>query len=272
MTLALRPLQELFYRLITAPRGVADGLTDECQLPPGGLDALIRGDPRLPAIDRLGIYANMYFYRLLGVLKEDYPATLAVVGADHFHNLVTGYLLEHRPSHPSVFYAGAQFAGYLRGHPLRATWPFLADLSRLERALIEVFVAPDAPSLDDQSMRAIAPQRWPTLRLRAHPATEMLQLEWRVGPVVHAVENGAQWIEPVGGPVAMLVWRMNCRSLFRELAPFEHAALAAARDGATFAVICERAAAAEPSVDPASTMASVLSRWLSDGILAADAA
>jgi len=271
MTLALRPLQELLYRLITAPRGVTDGLADERELPSGGLDALIRSDPRLPAIGRLGIYANMYFYRLLGVLKEDYPATLAVVGADHFHNLVTGYLVEHRPSHPSVFYAGAQFPGYLRVDPLRATRPFLADLARLERALIDVFVAPDAPSLDEQSMRAIAPQQWPNLRLQAHPATEMLRLDWRVGPVVHAVEDGAQWIEPAAGPVAMLVWRMNCRSFFRELAPFECAALAAARDGATFAAICERAADAEPSVDAASTMASVLARWLADGILAAEA-
>ena len=48
----------------------------------------------------------MYFYRILDVLKEDFPATLAVLGADNFHNLVTGYLIEYPPQHFSISYAG----------------------------------------------------------------------------------------------------------------------------------------------------------------------
>ena len=81
----------------------------------------------------------MYFYRLLDCLKEDYPATLAVMGATNFHNLITGYLLAYPPSHPSVLYAGRHLADFLDSHPLRDEWPFIADLACLERALIEIF-------------------------------------------------------------------------------------------------------------------------------------
>ncbi|HEV2169709.1 MAG TPA: DNA-binding domain-containing protein, partial [Candidatus Binatus sp.] len=110
----LRNIESLLYRLITAPEGVRDGLGRERRLPAGGLGAIIDGDDRLDAVDRLDIYANMYFYRLLDVLREDFPATAAVVGTDLFHNLVTGYLLEHPPTEPSIAYAGRYLAKHLR--------------------------------------------------------------------------------------------------------------------------------------------------------------
>ncbi|MEA2650048.1 MAG: putative DNA-binding domain, partial [Candidatus Binataceae bacterium] len=77
----LRRLQEIICRLIVAPGGVAEGLAHETILSVGGLDRLVAGDDRMTAAERVEIYANGYFYRILEVLKEDYPATLAVGGA-----------------------------------------------------------------------------------------------------------------------------------------------------------------------------------------------
>ena len=90
----------------------------------GGLGAIVLGDERLSAEARVEIYANMYFYRILDALKEDFPATLAVLGADNFHNLVTGYLLEYPPTEPSISYCGRHLADYLRDHPMRERAPF----------------------------------------------------------------------------------------------------------------------------------------------------
>ena len=70
-------VESLLYRLITAPSGVAEGLAQEKSLAHGGLARVIAGDDRLSAEERVDIYANMYFYRILDVLKEDFPATLA---------------------------------------------------------------------------------------------------------------------------------------------------------------------------------------------------
>ena len=104
--LNLKELESLLYRLITAPSGVAEGLAAERDLGAGGLDAIVLGDDRLSAEARVDIYANMYFYRILDALKEDFPATLAVLGDDNFHNLVTGYLLEYPPTEPSISHCG----------------------------------------------------------------------------------------------------------------------------------------------------------------------
>src|SRR5258707_11424315 len=123
MTVPLKQLQNLLYRLITPDCGVAQGLASERRMPAGGLDAIVLGDDRLSAEERVDIYANMYFYRLLDVLKEDFPATLRVLGDDNFHNLATGYLLEYPPTEPSVMYCGRNLAAFLRNHPLRKDAP-----------------------------------------------------------------------------------------------------------------------------------------------------
>src|SRR6266849_9451104 len=180
MAVRLKQLERLLYRLVTAPSGVGEGLAAESGLPAGGLGAIVRGDDRLSAEQRVDIYANMYFYRLLDVLKEDFPATLRVLGGDNFHNLATGYLLEYPPTEPSVQYCGRHLANFLRNHPLRTGAPYIADLAALERAVVEVFHGLDAPALEADELRAIAPEKWPALMMRTHPAVQILKLEYRV--------------------------------------------------------------------------------------------
>ena len=270
MTVPLKQLQNLLYRLITAASGVAEGLESERGMPAGGLDAIVRGDDRLSAEDRVDIYANMYFYRLLDVLKEDFPATLRVLGDDNFHNLATGYLLEYPPTEPSVLYCGRHLAAFLRRHHFREQAPYIADLAALERAIVEVFHGPDAPVLEADWLRAIAPEKWPALMLRTHPAVKTLKLEYRVAELLRAVEEEREWKPADTGAVEVIVWRRDARVFYRELETAEQRALEAARSGTSFAQICDLVAAdCDATRDPVAELNRLLARWLSDGILTA---
>lgn len=267
MAARLKQIESILYRLITAVSGVAEGLAAERRMPAGGLDAIVRGDERLSAEERVGIYANMYFYRLLDVLREDFPATLKVLGDDNFHNLATGYILEYPPTEPSVFYCGRHLADFLRVHQLGQDAPYLADLATLERAVVEVFHGPDAPALEAGQLRAIAPDKWPRLRLRTHPAAQILKLKWRVVELLRAVEERREWKPADAGVVEVIVWRRNSRILYRELETAEARALGAARTGVTFAKMCELVAEdRDPAHDPVEEMNRMLERWLGDGI------
>lgn len=263
----LKELQNLLYRLITAPSGVAEGLAAERALPEGGLAAIVRGDERLSSEERVDIYANMYFYRLLEVLREDYPATARVLGDVNFHNLITGYLLEYRPTEPSVMWAGRHLADFLRDHPLRAEFPFASDLAMLERATIDVFCAADEMPLVLSRMHAIAPERWALVRMRRIAASAILAVEWKVTAVLRAVQESRQWERPAHEPGRVLVWRRNSRVLYRDLEPGEADALAMLQRTVPFGKVCELLAGGLPEHEAAARISRTIAQWLSDGLL-----
>ena len=267
MPIDLKQLQSLLYRLITAVSGVAEGLAAERDLGAGGLDAIVLGDERLSSEARVDIYANMYFYRILDALKEDFPATLAVLGDENFHNLVTGYLLEYPPTDPSITHSGSHLAEYLRDHPMRGRAPFVADLAKLERATVEVFLGPDAPALDPDALRAVAIEDWPTMKLKLHPSAQILSLDWRVSDLLRAVEEHRPWNPPNQDAVKVLVWRTNARVFHRDLDPTEANAVGATQRSASFAEICDIVAATATDQDPVAKMNQMLARWLSDSLL-----
>jgi hypothetical protein len=267
MPIDLKQLQSLLYRLITAPSGVAEGLAAEHELGAGGLDEIVLGDDRLSSEARVDIYANMYFYRILDALKEDFPATLAVLGDENFHDLVTGYLLEYPPTDPSITHSGSHLAEYLRDHPMREGAPYIADLAKLERATVEVFLGPDAPTLQPDALRAVAVEDWPTMKLKLHPSAQILALDWQVSDLLRAVEEHRPWNPPNQATTKVLVWRANACVTHRDLDPTEANALDAAAHSATFAEICDIVAANAGNQDPVAAMNQLLSRWLSNNLL-----
>src|SRR5215472_13144893 len=267
MSFQLKDLQNLLYRLITAPSGVAEGLGTEHALPAGGLAALVDGDERLSAEARVDVYADMYFYRLLEALKEDYPATLAVLGEANFHNLITAYLIEHRPSEPSLRGAGKFVPDFLRRHPLRAQVPFVADLAMLERAITDVFCAADATPLEVSEMNALEPELWGAVKMRRIAASAVLRAHWRVGEVLRAVEEKRDWKSPGRERNRILVWRRNSRVSYREIASNEAAALAMLARTTKFANVCEVLARGLPQDQAPQAIRDTLARWLSEGLI-----
>jgi hypothetical protein len=272
----LAELQSLLYRLITAPAGVEAASAHEGELDERRLDLLIATRQGLAPRDRLGIYANAYFYRLLDIFKEEFLCTYTVLGDINFHNLITGYLVEYPPAEPSVFYAGRHLAVYIetRNGPVRALIahvPFLADLARLERACLEVFHGADAEALEPTSLRAFNPESWPFLRLGLHPAAQIFATEWRIEALMTTIKEGRRWEPPERASAAILVWRNQGQVHYRALEPGERAALKTAAGGADFASICaslnnELATAADVTELPV-IINRMLTGWLNDGLL-----
>jgi hypothetical protein len=261
----LQELQALLYRLIAAPNGIAEALANEEEAI--DLEQVIVGDERMSAAERAGVYADAYFYRLLDVFKEDFSATLAVIGHNEFHNLITGYLLAHPPAEPSLMYAGQFLASYLLASPLLARWPFIADLARLERALIDSFHAVSETSLDRVALYSIPPEEWPGLSFRLHPSTRLLTLQFRVDETLSAVSQGNKPVTPIAEMVTLIVWRKRGQVCYRAAEGPEAIALKLAELGCEFTVICDALAAEMAADDLPNMINRLLVRWLDDGLL-----
>jgi hypothetical protein len=177
---ALQGTESLFWDLITAPEGVRPGLETlvrDGKAAPSAIDALIAGDERLPAAERLDIYANMYFFRLLDCLREDFPRLANALGEDRFHNLATDYLMAHPSENPSLRYLGRRLPEFLAGHTLNRESPCLTGLARLEWTRADLFDAADARPLGRDDLGRLSQEQAGDLALRAVPAFRLLRLD-----------------------------------------------------------------------------------------------
>jgi len=253
------PLRELQLRFAAALAPAAT--TDP------GLLALVSARGALAPAQRLEIYADMYRARLVDVLREDFPRTLAHLGDDAFRALADRYLAQHPSTHPSVRHVGNQFADFLDGQVPVPPW--LADLARLEWARVEVFDAPDAEPLRLADLKSVPPADWPALQLWPIPACRVVESPWPVHDLWTAGDVDFGQPLPDGPrPSAVRVWREGFSVSHAAMGERERRAFALVQRGEPFARLC---AALEDDFDPeaaAREVGSLLMRWLEDEILA----
>ena len=52
-----------------------------------------------------------------------------------------------------------------------------------------MFSCADAPALGVEALRAIPSEEWPAVKLRAHPAVEIVHSEWLIADLLDMVEH-----------------------------------------------------------------------------------
>ena len=275
----LRGVQELFWKLITAPEGVAQGAAElqrEGALESNDLSFLVPPHQTLGSTDRLDVYANMYFQRLHDCLVEDYPALRAHLGHARFHNLVTDYLLAHPSTHFSLCELGRALPEFLASHALDREFPALSDLARLEWARVDVFDDADAVPLSREEILergASAPEQFGLVLI---PAARLLRVDASVLPLWKQLDAGKDTISAAGPcreRCAVRVWRKGFSIFHASMQPDEERCLEALESGSlSLAELGEILAGAEPSevteTGLAERFAALLDLWARDEILA----
>jgi hypothetical protein len=114
----------------------------------------------------------------------------------------------------------------------------------------------------------VSPEQWPIIPIKAGPNVRVLDFEWRVEPILRAVEAGAAWAAPERRANSILVWRRDLGVHYRELEHGERAGLALAIEGGKFSEICEAIAKeVGSSEETAALINRLFGRWIADGVL-----
>ena len=265
----LADAQARFHALVTAREDVAtiaarDGAARDA------IDAMVVGDARLSAVDRLDVYASMYFVRIHDVLREELARTAAVLGGEAFHALVTDYLQACPPAHPSLREAGARLPAFLATHALAADRPWLAELARLERARLEVFDGPDAAPLTLAALRDVPPERFGAVRLRLIPAHRLLAARFTISETWRAADPAPP---PRAEIETLIVWRRDVDVFHRPVDVDEARWLPclAAADGVAFETLCAALGETRSDEEAAARGFELVARWAGEELLSIDA-
>ena len=250
MTLA--EAQDLFAALVTG-----DGAID-----PAAREALLSGDAELSASERARIYSDMYLFRLVAALREDYPLLARLVGDDEFFSLAKAYARAHPSRHPSLARLGVHLPAFLRGRAVARG--DLADLAALEWARAEAFVAPDEEPLGEDALRSLGEDA-ASARLRLVPSVRLLPLEHDVAALWADLEASRAPGPPRRSPISLLVWRKGFEVFHTVVSPEELSALSAVQRGATLGEAC---AAFATLPDPAGAALEAIASWSGEGLLA----
>ncbi len=282
MSRSLDTVQQWFQAVVTHPDGVEGGVeSDEAQalirLPRGELEAVIRRSRNLTAAERIGIYANAYYSRLLECVGECFPMLKATLGEEVFSGFAFDYLQRYPSRSYTLDRLGENFARFLDETrpgpedggppPGEVGWPdFLVDLASLEWLLAKVFDGPGTEGqtlLTPEAMQAFPAERFAEARLHPVPCLRLLATRYPVNAYFTAVrkaeEEGEEAPIPDPAPEYTAITRREFIVRRYSLSLPQHALLAALQSGATVAEALAAAAAVSDLDDDA--LAAELRSW-----------
>ena len=254
---SLAEVQRLMSRALFRPLSAGDRMQRENSATAA---RIIKPNDRLTSFDRLQIYNQQYWWRLLSNFSDDYPGLLAVLGQRKFDRLAVAYLEAHGSTSWTLRNLGQYLVAFLEKHPeLTAPYSALAlDMARVEWAKTVAFDDPELPVVDPQKIARRDPS---TLRLKVQPYVSLLSLRHPIDRLLTKlreanIETGSASnavaatkhshtrlirSKPERKPIFLAVHRVDFLIYYKRLEPESFKLLTALRDGATLADACEAA-------------------------------
>jgi len=139
---------------------------------------LLKPNDLLTARQRLNIYRESYWARLVDALKDDFPGLLKILGVKAFEELAKAYLSDHPSKSFTLRDLGSRLEQWLQQNSKFAgkQYGLALDMVRLEWAHIMAFDGPANPTLCCDDLFVMSPR----LRLSMQPYISLLDLNYPV--------------------------------------------------------------------------------------------
>ncbi len=173
----------------------------------GGGPFSAKEDSRLRGNDKLKIYAQMYFSRLLTAMELDFSYTAKGLGEAFLH-LAKDYLFENPSQQPNIRRFAKAFPTFCATHLQEAPW--WAEMAQLDWRLS---VASDAENTLPLSMDALVEasqeRDLSTLALTWHPSVHFLKHQWNLPEQLSNLIQDAPLVPWQKAPGTLLIWRQE---------------------------------------------------------------
>jgi hypothetical protein len=147
---SLEEIQRWFAHLITSPILQSDA--DQIPLFSSHLIPEIRKkiapSPTLRSEERMGIYQQQYWWRLISVMQDLFPSLVALFGYEEFNRLIAEpYLSSHIPYDWFISNIGADLPNWLKTTSIKDELP-LSELALLDLSYEQLLFAEILPNID----------------------------------------------------------------------------------------------------------------------------
>ncbi len=178
--------------------------------------AVVLPSKQLSSVERLEIYAHMYYARLVEVMESEYPTVRQLLGPRAFAGLCRRYVAKH-PSRARLLNGlSAGFPDFLAKALPRSNRHGLAvDIARIERAMEDVFDAPATTPMTAEEFASVGEGT----RLHLNPALALLELRYPANAFMNALRRGERPRIPRPRATQVIVFRRGFQVLRREQDP-----------------------------------------------------
>jgi len=269
---SLEVVQRWFQAVVSHPDGVEGGAVSPdaqelIRLDRGELEAVVRHSRNLTASERLSIYANAYYSRLLECLGGCFPVLKQALGDETFDSFAFEYLQRYPSRSYTLNFLGDHFARFLdETRPGGEDWPdFLIDLATFEWTIARVFDGPGVEGkalLTSEALQSFPAERFGEARLVPVPCLTLLAFRFPVNAYYTAARHAGEGEEvPVPEPATEWVAVTRREFVVRRypLSPPQYALLTEILAGSTVGEAI--AAAAEASDLDDESLAAELRTW-----------
>jgi hypothetical protein len=168
---SLADLQESFAAFLSGP-------------PEHGPDDRLTGIVRTHGLDtrqRLAVYKNNVYARLIDALSATYPAVTRLVGDEFFRFAAREFVASH-PAGKALVEYGDAFPDFLGDFGPAASVPYLPDVARLEYLYLESYHAAEAEPLSQSRFQRLV--REPAeARVSLHPSARLMSSRFPVSRI-----------------------------------------------------------------------------------------
>jgi hypothetical protein len=185
-------LQRWMQAAVVHPGDIEAALTSPSarkEIARADVEAVILPSATLTPAQRVGVYQNMYLLRMEEALATDYPGLKHFLGDDGFFSLVRDYVQVHPSRSYTLNRLGDRLPDFVAVAPDVRRRDFCHDLARVERALSQVFDAPETKALSADEIDAVPPDAWENARLTPIAAFRLLALRYPASAYLDTLDD-----------------------------------------------------------------------------------
>lgn len=274
-SLSLSQLQKWMRWVITDPRGVESalldpnptGLPERYQSPQASGYSLVSKSLDHSVENRLSVYAEGYFFRLLESLETDFKRLRLLMGELEFQLLISEYLKVYPSTNFNIGEVGLQLPQFFKLNNDNECW---CEAAEFDLKILQVFYTVDGPTLDPKSFETLSEEDWENLRLEIDLSVKLLTSCWPLEKF-WGLDFPSAPFQKAENQKNYLLWRKHYRVEFKEMTALEAAALNQLMAGKSLSQTIENLDETFSQLSmPEHLSQQVMEffgRWISDGII-----